>query len=166
MTMGDLYQRTMEKKRYLEGQGYIYVGKWECEFDREVRENDTLRNFVQQSEMINPLEPRDAFYGGRTEAFTLFQKDQDISYVDVTSLYPKLHVLHRVNNNLLFIFTGNTGMYSPLGGRILHLMSPSYCCISVKPSVTISGCPMGIFPVILIYGYREVTSTYDISWSF
>jgi hypothetical protein len=39
---------------------------------------------IQQSEMINPLEPRDAFYGGRTEAFTLFQKDQDISYVDVT----------------------------------------------------------------------------------
>jgi len=28
MTMGDLYQRTMEMKRYLEGQGYIYVGKW------------------------------------------------------------------------------------------------------------------------------------------
>jgi hypothetical protein len=91
MTMGDLYQRTMEKKRYLEGQGYIYVGKWECEFDREVREDDTLRNFVQQSEMINPLEPRDAFYGGRTEAFTLFQKDQDISYVDVTSLYPYIN---------------------------------------------------------------------------
>jgi hypothetical protein len=35
-----------------------------------------------------------------------------------------------------------------------------------KLSVTISGCPMGIFPVLLIYGYREVTSTYDISWSF
>jgi hypothetical protein len=63
----------------------------------------------------------------------------------------------------LFIFTGNTGMYSPLGGRIVHLMSPSYCWISVKLSVMISGCPMGIFPVLLIYGYREVTSTYDIS---
>ena len=91
MTMGDLYQRTIEKKRYLEGQGYVYVGTWECEFDREVRENDTLRNCVQQSEMINPLEPRDAFYGGRTEAFTLFQKDKDISYVDVTSLYPYIN---------------------------------------------------------------------------
>jgi hypothetical protein len=34
------------------------------------------------------------------------------------------------------------------------------------PSVTISWCPMGIFPVLLIYGYREVASTYDISWSF
>jgi hypothetical protein len=62
MTMCDLYQRTMEKKQYLEDRGYIYVGKWEREFDREARENDTLRNFVQQSEMINPLEPRDAFY--------------------------------------------------------------------------------------------------------
>jgi hypothetical protein len=41
--------------------------------------------------MINPLEPRDAFYGGRTEAFTLLQKDQDISYVDVTSLYPYIN---------------------------------------------------------------------------
>jgi hypothetical protein len=41
--------------------------------------------------MINPLEPRDAFYGGRTEAFTLFQKDKDISYVDVTSLYPYIN---------------------------------------------------------------------------
>jgi hypothetical protein len=91
ITMGDLYQRTIEKKRYLDGQGHVYVGKWECEFDREVRENDTLRNCVQLSEMINPLEPRDAFYGGRTEAFTLLQKDQDISYVDVTSLYPYIN---------------------------------------------------------------------------
>jgi hypothetical protein len=91
MTMGDIYQRTIEKKRYLEGKGYVYVGKWECEFDREVRENDTLRNCVQQSEMINPLELRDAFYGGRTEVFTLFQKDQDISYFDVTSLYPYIN---------------------------------------------------------------------------
>jgi hypothetical protein len=32
-----------------------------------------------------------AFYGGRTEAFTLFQKDQDISYVDATSLYPYIN---------------------------------------------------------------------------
>ena len=37
------------------------------------------------------MEPRDALYGGRTEAFTLFQKDQNISYVDVTSLYPYIN---------------------------------------------------------------------------
>jgi hypothetical protein len=43
MTMGDLYQRTIEKKRYLEGQGYVYVGKWECEFDRDKTFGDDLR---------------------------------------------------------------------------------------------------------------------------
>ena len=84
MTMSDIYQRTIEKKLYLEGQGCIYV------------EKDTLRNFVQQSEMINPLEPRDDFYGGRTEACTLFQKDQDISYVDVTSLYPYINKTRKI----------------------------------------------------------------------
>ena len=47
--------------------------------------------------MINPLEPRDAFYGGRTEAFTLFQKDQDISYVDVTFLYPYINKTGKIN---------------------------------------------------------------------
>ena len=41
--------------------------------------------------MINLLEPGDAFNGEHTEAFTLFQKDQDISYVDVTSLYPYIN---------------------------------------------------------------------------
>jgi hypothetical protein len=91
----------MEKKRYLEGQGYIYVEKWECEFGREVRENDTLRNFVKQSEMINPLELRDAFYGGRTEAFTLFQKDHNIAYVDVTSLYPNINKTERYPSDTL-----------------------------------------------------------------
>jgi hypothetical protein len=77
-----------------------------------------------------------------------------------TEKFEKTTIYKPVSNNpnLLFIFTGNTGMYSPLGGRILHLMSPSYCCISVKPSVTISGCPMGIFPVLLIYGYRQCPS--------
>jgi hypothetical protein len=73
-----------------------------------------------------------------------------LNYINIKK-NPGLRALAKLmlnrNNNLLFIFTGNTGMYSPLDGRILHLMSPSYCCISVKPSVTISGCPMGIFPV-------------------
>jgi hypothetical protein len=34
--------------------------------------------------MINPLEPRDAFYGGRIKAFTLFQKTR----IYHTSMYP------------------------------------------------------------------------------
>jgi len=41
--------------------------------------------------MVPPLEPREAFYGGRTGAATLYAKaeeGEDIKYSDVTSLYP------------------------------------------------------------------------------
>lgn len=40
---------------------------------------------------IKPLNPRDAFYGGRTENFVKIhnaREDEQIHYVDVTSLYP------------------------------------------------------------------------------
>jgi hypothetical protein len=45
-----------------------------------------------------------------------------------------------------------------IGGRTLHLISPSYVDRSPKFSVTIFGCPRTTFPVLLIYGYSEVTS--------
>ena len=48
--------------------------------------------------MINPLEPGDAFNGEHTEAFTLFQKDQDISYVDVISLYPYINKTGKITS--------------------------------------------------------------------
>ena len=65
----------------------------------------TLYETLQQSEMINPLEPRDAFYEGRIEAFTLFQKDQDISYVDVTSLYSYINKTGKIPIGHLEIVT-------------------------------------------------------------
>jgi hypothetical protein len=53
--------------------------------------------------MINPLEPRDAFNGGRTEALTLFQKDQDMAYVDVTSLYPYINKTGTMFPSMIFL---------------------------------------------------------------
>ena len=89
--MGDLYEATMEKKQYLENQGYIYKSIWESDFDKEYRENLDMRVFIDQLNIISLIEPREAFYGGRTEAFTLYKEasnDEDINYYDVTSLYP------------------------------------------------------------------------------
>ena len=33
--MSDLYMRTVEKKKYLEENGYTYVEKWECELKKK-----------------------------------------------------------------------------------------------------------------------------------
>lgn len=76
--MSDLYQRTLDKKRYLDDNGYKYVGKWECEFDQQCKEDEMLQQYVKEmGTVLLPLEPRDAFYGGRTEAFTLYKEATD-----------------------------------------------------------------------------------------
>ena len=90
-TMTDLYDKTIEKKLFVESQGYTYECIWECEFKTELLSNSNMRQFINSLEVVTPLEPRDAFYGGRTEAFKLYAEatpEQQIRYYDVTSLYP------------------------------------------------------------------------------
>ena len=91
MSMGDLYDKTIEKRKYLEDLGYSYRYIWEADFDKQCHENPAMKSFIDKLELVTPLEPRDAFYGGRTEAYTLYKEatsDEDIDYYDVTSLYP------------------------------------------------------------------------------
>jgi G:T-mismatch repair DNA endonuclease (very short patch repair protein) len=65
--MADLYQRTIDKRKYLEENGYKYICMWECEFDRQCKESRQLQNYIESLEIVPPLEPRDAFYEGHTE---------------------------------------------------------------------------------------------------
>ena len=90
-SMGKLFDKMLEKKQYLENLGYIYESIWESEFDKQCQESADMKGFVENLELMTLLEPRDAFYGGRTEAYTLYKEasaDEHIDYFDVTSLYP------------------------------------------------------------------------------
>ena len=94
MSMADLYSRTKEKKQYIEAQGYTYVAMWECDFKRDMLAKPDMRMFVESLDIVSPLEPRDAFFGGRTEGFKLYQESSntmEIKYYDVTSLYPYIN---------------------------------------------------------------------------
>ena len=48
--------------------------KWGCEFAKEMDEE--MRQFFEDRELVDPLQPRDAFYGGRTNAAKLFHQFQ------------------------------------------------------------------------------------------
>ena len=66
---------------------------WECDWKRESRQNQELKDFLASQDFVAPLQPRDAFFGGRTNAVTLHKTvdpnfDETIHYQDVTSLYP------------------------------------------------------------------------------
>ena len=110
MTMSDLYMRTVEKKKYLEENGYTYVEKWECEFKKDLEKCAELREYVESLEIIAPLEPRDAFYGGRTEGFQLYETSSPvklIKYYDGTSLYPFVNKTGKISLGHPEIITEN-----------------------------------------------------------
>ncbi|KAL5022568.1 hypothetical protein ScPMuIL_001723, partial [Solemya velum] len=71
--------------------GMKYVSVWDHEFRDQIKNDPKLRHFIDSLELVDRLEPRDSFFGGRTNASKLYCKTRDgekIKYVDFTSLYP------------------------------------------------------------------------------
>ena len=90
-TMQDVYEAAQQKIQRLKDQGYTVVQMWECEWARLKDTSSDIRTFVAQLQFTAPLNPRDAFCGGRTNAVKLYHHvtpTQKIHYIDVTSLYP------------------------------------------------------------------------------
>ena len=44
---------------------------WECELKKEMDCNEDMKRYFEEHELVDPLQPRDAFYGGRTNAAKL-----------------------------------------------------------------------------------------------
>ena len=72
--MEQLYKDTMRKVKYLNECGFEVVQKWGCELAKEMDEE--MKQFFDEHEIVDPLQPRDAFYGGRTNAAKLFHQCQ------------------------------------------------------------------------------------------
>ena len=90
-TVNKVYDATEREAAMLRQAGYQVIEKWECDFNQDKKTDPQLKSFLQDLEMVPPLEPRDAFYGVHTAAATLYAKGnpgEDIKYCDVTSLYP------------------------------------------------------------------------------
>ena len=76
-TMQDLYGDTIRKVCYLKEQGLTVVEMWECDLRRELVEDERMQRYFEEHDLVDPLEPRDAFFGGRTNAAKLFYKCKD-----------------------------------------------------------------------------------------
>lgn len=86
------YERTKERMERIREQ-FDVVEMWECEFD-DLKKKNKLQ-YLNSLPSLNtiPLNPRDAFYGGRTgNSKTYYKCDKEegekIYYVDICSLYP------------------------------------------------------------------------------
>lgn len=80
-SMGDLYNKTRERTEKMRRTGYNVIEMWECDWLLQYKKMD-------KAHVIEPLKPRDAFFGGRTNGSKLKVSGKKLRYIDVVSLYP------------------------------------------------------------------------------
>lgn len=85
---------TMEKVMKMEPLGYKVKEMWECEWNKLKRENKEIANFVSKQNIVSPLNPTYAFFGGRTNAIKLYEginDNEEVQYMNITSLCPSVN---------------------------------------------------------------------------
>ena len=98
ISMANLYAKTKRREAQMINSGFIITTIWECELNMLRNSSGEINNFFithlrsNKSNVNNPeINPRDAFYGGRTNAIKLsheIEENEKIHYYDFTSLYP------------------------------------------------------------------------------
>ena len=79
--MQQLHEDTLEKICYLKDKGFNVIEMWECDLKKEMDRDEDMKRYFEEHELVDPLQPRDAFYGGRTNAAKLFhlcEEDEEI----------------------------------------------------------------------------------------
>ena len=75
-TMRDVRQ-TRAKIQHLTALGYHVKEMWECEWQHMIQSDNHLKEFVETLDIVTPLNPRKAFFGGRTNAIKLHHKVEE-----------------------------------------------------------------------------------------
>ena len=96
-SFNECFEGTLLKRRRLEAAGFVVKTMWECSWKakkKKASKDSALATWLTTYDAdVSPLEPRDAFFGGRTNAVRLHhaadvEAGEKIFYQDVTSLYP------------------------------------------------------------------------------
>ena len=96
-TMKATHRQHCERIEYIKQRVPRLVEMWECDWDGLVKSDERLRKFVKEQELREGINPRDALFGGRTNAAKLHhlaRDDERIEYIDVCSLYPYVMIEH------------------------------------------------------------------------
>jgi len=58
-TAREAYDRTLERKKFLQDQGFKIVEKWQCELKRDLSKSVKMQKFFEKSKVVDPLNPRE-----------------------------------------------------------------------------------------------------------
>ena len=108
----------------------------ECQWAELKQSDPVVRDFVNKLEIVAPLNPRDAFCGGRTNAIKLYHQteaDETMDYNDFTSLYPYVNKnkLYPLDHSNIIFEPGHTDIFQSLVSRNAPFSLPTS---SIVPS--------------------------------
>ena len=76
-SMEEVYDASYAKTALLRSMGFTVVEMWECFWDDLSKHDPRLIQFLHTLEIVEPLDLRHAFYGGRTGATCLYHKTNE-----------------------------------------------------------------------------------------
>ena len=128
-TLAELYEATEAKMQRLQRAGFQVKVQWECVWDKEVKSHPSIQSFLPTMTTTPPLQPRDAFFGGRTGAVSLYHQagpGEKIYYVDVISLYPWVNKTARypLGHPTIFYEPDNQDLDSYFGIALVTIRPP------------------------------------------
>ena len=129
-TVEELYAATEAKRMDLMRAGYTIIEIWEHQWDQQVQTNEEVKNFLASFDLVKPLEPRDAFFGGRTGAVSLHAvagEGEEIRYCDITSLYPWVNknCCYPVGHPQIITQPADQSIHSYFGLALVDVLPPS-----------------------------------------
>ena len=139
-TFGDVYELTQRKRRFLQSRGYTVREMWECDWRRLKAAREDVREYVATLDFVPPLDPREAFCGGRTNAIKLYHcvdetVGEQIQYYDYTSLYPFVNKMARypVGHPQIISQPSTTNISDYFGLIKCHVLPPRHLYHPVLP---------------------------------
>ena len=111
-TSSEIYEATCKRAQKLRQPGYTVIEKWEHEFKVYKKTNPTVIEFLKTFDLVDPLNPRDSFFGGRTNGVRLHcaaAEGEEIHYVDINPLYPFVNQNKNVFSGLSKDFSESSG---------------------------------------------------------
>ncbi|XP_048514336.1 uncharacterized protein LOC125501750 [Athalia rosae] len=126
--------------------GYHVTEMWECVFDRLLKNNAEMRAYIAShstNSRTESLNPRDAFYGGRTGNTSCYHEvktdadgvaTEQIRYVDVCSLYPYVRKSGRYPVGHPVVYVGDEcRMLTGMGGTDIARVEGLVKCTVLPP---------------------------------
>ncbi len=86
-TIGRRFQDTLAKQAMLQRMGFHVESIWSCDFAQVLNKNQQWKQWADEIQLEEPLNLRDCYYGGRTNALVL-DKTANAKLLDFCSLYP------------------------------------------------------------------------------